>query len=301
MINRFFLQHWRAIDRSGWQLRGSVPRYLKARGLLAPTDRLHYSLVTTAFAAWTKRAAIFLLVVLFLAVPVVLGMEWQSYLSFEALMNHRERLEAWAASRRWEAFATYVAIYALAAGLSMPGVVFFTMAGGVLFGWLLGGLAAILGATFGGSLVFLLAKTSLGDLVRRWAEPHAERFAAGFREDAFSYVLLMRIVPLFPFAMGNLLPALCGVGFGTFFCATLLGVVPMTMVFALLGASLDDAFAVQIAEYRTCLAASGLNCRVTFSIWTALSPKLMVAIVMLGIIVLIPVAMKRFHPPTARM
>jgi uncharacterized membrane protein YdjX (TVP38/TMEM64 family) len=215
-------------------IRDLVPPYLRASDRLAPSDRPHYSLVTTAFAAWYRLAAIFLLVLLVLAVLVVLAMGWHNHLSLEAIIDHRERLGAWVSSRRLEALAAYVAIYAVAAGLAVPGVVFLTMAGGVLFGGLPGGLVAILGATFGGTLAFLLAKTALTNLVRSWAEPHVERFAAGFREDAFSYLLFMRIMPVFPFSMGNLLPALCGVSFGTFFCATLLGVAPMTMVFALL-------------------------------------------------------------------
>jgi uncharacterized membrane protein YdjX (TVP38/TMEM64 family) len=268
---------------------------LRASDRLDPADRPHYSLVTTAFAAWYRLAAIFLLVFLVLAALAVLGMGWHNHLSLEAIIDHRERLEAWISSRRLEALAAYVAIYAVAAGLAMPGVVFLTMAGGVLFEGLLGGSAAILGATFGGTLAFLLARTALRDLVRRWAQPYVESFAAGFREDAFSYLLFMRIVPIFPFSMGNLLPALCGVSFGTFFCATLLGVAPMTMVFALLGASLDDAFAAQIGEYRACRVAAGASCRMTFSIWSVLTPKLIAAIVLLGAVVLTPVALKRFR------
>jgi uncharacterized membrane protein YdjX (TVP38/TMEM64 family) len=262
---------------------------------VAPADRPHLSLVTIATAGWYRRAAVILLVVVVLAILVVLAMGWHRHLSLETIIDHRERLEAWIESRRLQALAAYVAIYAVAAGLAIPGVVFLTMAGGVFFGGLLGGSAAILGATLGGTLAFLLAKTALTDLVRNWAEPHVERFAAGFREDAFSYLLFMRIVPIFPFSMGNALPALCGVSFRTFFCATLLGVAPMTMVFALLGAGLDDAFAAQIGAYRTCLAASGLDCRIRFSVSSVLTPKLIAAIALLGAIALLPAVLKRFR------
>jgi uncharacterized membrane protein YdjX (TVP38/TMEM64 family) len=255
--------------------------------------RTDYSLITNAFAPAYRRAAIVLLVVLILAVLLVLATGWHRHLSLEAVVDYRERLEALVAGRRFKALAIYVALYACAAGLSLPGVAILTMGGGVVFGGLLGGAAAVIGATLGATAVFLLVKTGLRDLVRRWAGPQAERFAAGFRKDAFSYLLFMRIVPIFPFSMGNLLPALCGVSLGTFVAATLLGIIPMTAVFALLGASLDETLAAEIAEYRACLAGSGSACRIGFNFSTVLTPELLAAIAFLAVAALAPMAIRR--------
>ena len=100
----------------------------------------------------------------------------------------------------------FVALYAAAVALSLPGGAVLTLAGGFLFGWLLGGVASILAATIGASVVFLIARSALGEFLAARAGPWLSRFRQGFQEDAFSYLLFLRLVPIFPFWLVNLAP-----------------------------------------------------------------------------------------------
>lgn len=156
------------------------------------------------------------------------------YLTFAALDEHRIWLCA--AVARWGLLAAlvYIAAYAVLIALSVPGGVILTIAGGFLFGTWLGGICAVFGATLGATAVFLAARAGFGGLARR-AGPFLGRLEAGFRADAFNYLLVLRLVPLFPFWLVNLVPALAGVGLPTYLLATFIGIVPATFVYAGLG------------------------------------------------------------------
>lgn len=156
------------------------------------------------------------------------------YLTFSALADNRAWLCGLAA--RWGAAAAlaYIAAYAVIVALSVPGGAALTIAGGFLFGTWLGGLCAVIGATAGAVCIFLAARAGLGGLARR-AGPFLDRLEAGFRADAFNYLLVLRLVPLFPFWLVNLVPALAGVGLPTFLAATFIGIIPATFVYASLG------------------------------------------------------------------
>ena len=152
------------------------------------------------------------------------------------------------------------------------------MTGGFLFGTLFGTVFAVVGATIGAVGVFLVARTALGDLLReRLGHGTLERMADGFRENAFSYLLVLRLVPLFPFFMVNLAPAFLGVSLRTYALATLLGIVPGAFVFASVGAGLGDVF-----EMGGIVSASGL-----------LTPRIVTALVGLAALALVPIAYKR--------
>lgn len=156
------------------------------------------------------------------------------YLTFAAFAANRSSLCDLAA--RWGAVAAalYIAVYALVVALSIPGGAILTIIGGFLFGTWLGGLCAVVGATLGAAGIFLAARAGLGGLARR-AGPLFGKLEAGFRADGFNYLLFLRLVPLFPFWLVNLVPALAGIGLPTFLLATFLGIVPGTFVYASLG------------------------------------------------------------------
>lgn len=160
------------------------------------------------------------------------------YVSFEALGQHRDTLTAWVAAHRVLAPLLYVGIYAAAIACSLPGGVILTVTGGFLFGTLLGGACALVGASLGATATFLAARTALRDVMRARAGPALQRMEAGFRRDAFSYLLVLRLVPLFPFFLVNLVPALLGVPLRTYVVATVIGIVPGTFVFASVGRGL---------------------------------------------------------------
>lgn len=213
----------------------------------------------------------------------------QRYASFEALREHRSELVAFVAKHGALAPALFVAIYAAATAMSLPGGLVLSVTGGFLFGTLLGTTFAVAGATIGAIGVFLVAQTAFGDVLRRRLSGGAlERMAEGFRENAFSYLLVLRLVPLFPFFVVNLAPAFLGVRLQSYALATLIGIVPGAFVFASVGAGLGDVFEV-----------SG-----TFSPAELLTPKIGTALVGLAVLSLAPVAYRRFaakrriHVPT---
>src|SRR5438552_15594317 len=85
---------------------------------------------------------------------VILAMGWHRELSFETLVRHRASIDAFVAQHYVTALAAFVALYIVVTALSIPGAVVLTICGGILFGWLAGGLAAIVGATTGATIIF---------------------------------------------------------------------------------------------------------------------------------------------------
>ena len=159
-------------------------------------------------------------------------------LSFEALGRHRAWLTGWVGANPVLAGLVYVGAYAGAVALSIPGAVVLTLAGGFLFGALAGTLLTVTGATIGAVLVFLLARAVLGPgVLDRFGET-AQRLAAGIRRNAWSYLLVLRLVPLFPFVLVNLVPAFAGVALPVYAATTFIGILPGTAVFSLAGAGL---------------------------------------------------------------
>jgi uncharacterized membrane protein YdjX (TVP38/TMEM64 family) len=227
------------------------------------------------------------------AVAAIVAMGWQRQISLETLIRYRAMVETFVAAHRLAALAGYVACYAVAAGLALPGVVFLTMGAGVFFGGLVGGFAAVIGATIGAAVVFAVGKLALRDLAMRRIGPQMERFAKGFRESAFSYLLFLRLVPIFPFSLGNLLPAVCDVRFATFVAATAIGIAPMTFAIAFFGAGLDSALAPQLARYHACVSSGAADCRLDFALSMAVTPQLVGALAALGVAALLPVLVKR--------
>lgn len=239
------------------------------------------------------HGAIILLLVILAFAALMVAMGWQKEMSPEALVRHRATIEDFIAAHYRSALAAFIACYAGAAALSLPGVVFLTIAGGVFFGGLVGGIAAVTGATLGATGVFLAAKLALRSIAMRRIGPQVIHLLEGFRENAFSYLLFLRLVPIFPFSLGTLLPAICNVRLRTFISATFLGITPMTLAISFFGAGLDSALAVQIENYRACLLAGKLDCRIDFDLRMVVTPQLVTALVALGMAALLPVIIRR--------
>jgi uncharacterized membrane protein YdjX (TVP38/TMEM64 family) len=153
----------------------------------------------------------------------------------------------------------------------------------------------MVGATLGAIIVFLIACTSVGDALVQRAGPRLKRLADGFREDAFSYLLFLRLVPVFPFWLVNLAPPLFGVPLKTFALATAIGIVPGTFAFAFAGAGLDSVIAAQKAAKQACIAAGGSDCYLHIDLHALVTPKLLVAFAVLGLVALIPVVLRRWY------
>ncbi len=241
----------------------------------------------------TRRVAPLLAVVLLAGLAYyLLGRE---ELSLEALVRHREAIDSFVTEHRIFAMLAFVGLYIIAVALSVPGATFLTVSGGFLFGLVPGALAAVIGATIGATLIFLVARTALGEPLLRWAGPRASQLARGFRDDAFSYLLFLRLVPAFPFFLVNLVPAFAGVGLWPFVGATALGIIPASFVYAFAGTGLDSVIAAQKSSYEACLAAGRSDCKLVFDALDILTPELIGALVALGLLALVPVAVRRLR------
>jgi len=216
-------------------------------------------------------------------------------LSLETLVRHRASLGAFVSAHQLSALAAFVGLYVVVVALSIPGAALLTVAGGFLFGVVIAGTAVVVGATVGATLVFLIARGAIGDFLVRRAGLRMARIGEGFRADAFNYLLFLRLVPVFPFWLVNLAPAIFGVGLGPFVAATALGIIPGTFAFAYVGQGLDSVIAAHGAAYDACVAAGGANCHIGFDLRAAVTSDLILAFVALGIAALIPVILKWFR------
>lgn len=224
-----------------------------------------------------KRAAP--LVLLAVLAATVFSLDLHRYLTLDALRDNRQALQAAVADNFALSVLAYMVGYAVAVAVSLPGATILTLAGGFLFGAVLGGTLAVTAATLGAVLVFLAAKTVVGDSLRRRAGPFLRRMEDGFRTNAFSYLLFLRLVPAFPFWAVNLVSALAGVGLPVFAIATFIGIIPGTFVFAAFGAGLGDLF------------AAGGDIRLS----DVLSPTMILAFAGLGLLALLPVAIRKWR------
>src|SRR6185295_14291022 len=125
------------------------------------------------------------------------------------------------------------------------------------FGGLIGGTAAVIGATIGATIVFLIARSALGETLTLRAAPWMSKLREGFKEEALSYLLFLRLVPAFPFWFVNIAPAILGVSLKTYVVATFFGIIPATFAFASAGAGLDSVVMAAKAEYAACVARKG--------------------------------------------
>ncbi len=248
-------------------------------------------------AGWRRAAP---LIVLVAAAILVLAMGWHRALTLETLVRHRAELMAFVNEHVLGAIAAFVALYVAVVSLSLPGATILTVAGGILFGTAIGGVAAMVGATLGAAVIFLVARSAFGETLVRRAGPRLQKLAEGFRRNAVSYMLFLRLVPVFPFFLVNLAGAAFRVPLPTFVATTAIGIVPATFAFALTGRGLDSALAAQAEAFRACEAAGRSDCEIGFDLYAALTPQLLLAMFALGCLALVPVFVSRFQAPPDR-
>jgi uncharacterized membrane protein YdjX (TVP38/TMEM64 family) len=243
---------------------------------------------TSNTAALTKKWGPLAVIVILMAIGFSQG--WHQYLSLDSLVKNRELLRGYVEQNYLLMVGGFALAYIAAVALSFPGASFLTIGGGFLFGWAVGGAATVLSATIGASLIFLAARSSFGESLRSKAGGFIDRFAEGFREDAFNYLLFLRLVPLFPFWLVNLAPALFNVKLRSYFFATLFGILPGTFAYAFIGSGLDSVIEAQHAANPAC--ATDPNCTVTLDTSAIITPELIAAFVALGVVSLIPPVLK---------
>jgi uncharacterized membrane protein YdjX (TVP38/TMEM64 family) len=232
-------------------------------------------------------------VVALLAAGYALG--WHRYFTLESLVQHREMLASFTASHHVLSIALFAAVYIVAVAISFPGASILTVLAGLLFGWLEGAIIAMVSATLGATIVFQIAKSAFGDVLAQKAGPFLKRFRDGFSEDAFNYLLFLRLVPAFPFWVVNIAPALANVKLRTFVVTTILGIIPGSFAFASVGSGLNSIIETHQAAHAQCVATKSLaECPFELTTSSLVTPQLIAGFVALGVVALIPVALKKW-------
>lgn len=212
-----------------------------------------------------------------------LGVAWACglphALSFESLARSQGALHAWRDAHPCAALLLYLGLFTGGVALSLPISEFLTIAGGMLFGTTLGTACAVPSGALGAILVFLAARHALRPLVAARAGPLMARIGPALERDGFHALLALRLLPIFPFWLVNLAAALAGMRLAPYAAATSIGIVPITVVFASVGAGLSDVLA---AGRRPDLSL-------------LLSPPVLLPLAALAVLALLPIAWRRWR------
>lgn len=209
------------------------------------------------------------------AVALFFALGGARWLRLETLLAHRAELIDLVQRNYLPMLLAACAVYAAAVAVSVPGATVLSLAAGLLFGRWVGTAVVVVGATAGATIVFLAARYLFADAARRRLGERGERLTRAFEADAVSYLLFLRLTPLVPFWLANLIPAFTPVSTRTYVLTTAVGIVPGSFVFANLGESLGR------------IDTPG----------QLVSTEVLVALALLGVLSLVPIAIRRLRPP----
>lgn len=194
------------------------------------------------------------------------------YLSLDTVKANRDSLLDFTQEHYGPAVVLFILVYILQTAFSLPGATIMTLAGGFLFGSLWATLYVNIGATTGATLAFLAARYLFHQWVERKFGDRLGPFQEGFAKNAFSYLLTLRLIPLFPFFLVNLLSGLTRVRVSTYVAATAVGIIPGSFVYTFAGRQLGT-----------------IN-----SLSELASPRLLLAFSLLGLLILVPIVYRKF-------
>jgi len=188
---------------------------------------------------------------------------WHTHLSPSALGENAVYLNNLVQENFWLVLLAFVGIYIAATAFMVPASAL-TIGGGFLFGTYVGAPATVVGATIGACVLFTAAKSSIGETLKSIAGPFVGKMEAGFNENALSYLFTLRLIPLFPFAVVNIAPAILGAKFRDYFISTALGIIPGTIAYTLIGSGLrgtllDAAAKGETADVGALVKAAATN------------------------------------------
>ena len=220
--------------------------------------------------ARAHRGRLVVIAVFIVAIAAFFALGGARWLSIDTLRAERSTLIAFADRHFAAALALALLVYVGVISLTLPTFVL-TLASGLVFGRWVGTAVAVAGLTSGATVVFVAARYLFADVARRRLGRRGRRIAAGFADHAWSYMLFVRVVPLFPFVLVNLASAVAPIPLSTYVIATAIGVVPATFVYANLGEALGRVDSID----------------------AAMSPDVVFGLVLLGLLALTPVVVGR--------
>lgn len=236
---------------------------------MSPNQRV---LTSEAESTSSMYGKLVLAVVFLSAIGAFYFFDLMAYLSLDVLKANRDKLLTFTEDHYVSAVGLFILIYITQTAFSLPGATIMTLTGGFLFGSAWAALYVNVGATTGATLAFLAARYLLRDWVEARFGNRLEAFQAGFAKNAFNYLLTLRLIPLFPFFLVNLLSGLTRIKVGTYVAATALGIIPGSLAYTFAGRQL--ATINSLAELA--------------------SPRLLLAFTILGLLFLMPVIYKKF-------
>ncbi|WP_156892587.1 TVP38/TMEM64 family protein [Salaquimonas pukyongi] len=228
-------------------------------------------------------------------IAALLGGAWFAglfdYISLSSIIMHREALGDFVSRNFILGIAGFILLYAGLVAISFPGASLLTIAAGFLFGGLVGGMATVVGATLGAAIIFEVARSSFGDTLEKRTGRFVEKMRKGFQEDSFLYLLTLRLTPVFPFWVINIVPALLKMRLAPYVLATFIGIIPGTLAYSYIGSGLDSVIMAQERANPGC-AAQG-TCEIDPA--SLITGDVIIAMVALGIISLLPVVVKKLR------
>lgn len=201
------------------------------------------------------------------------------YLTFETIKENRQLILSYIDQYPLLMPFLFTLIYVVMTALSLPGGALLSILGGFIFGVPLSTIYVVVGATIGATIIFSAARTAMGDLLKRKAGPFLLKMETGFQKNAASYLLFLRLIPLFPFWLVNIAPAFFNVKTRTYLWTTFLGIIPGAYVFTQAGNGLGAIF------------DSGKE----FSVETVFNIEIKIALIVLALFALIPIFVKRLR------
>ena len=215
---------------------------------------------------------IILVLVFILAIVLIKVFELDAYFTFENLKAQQESLAAFVEANYVLTVVGFVLLYIFSVALMVPIATILTLAGGVLFGAVLGAVFVNIGATFGAVLAFLFARYLIGDKIQQKYKTQLEKFNKELEENKFQYLFSLRFLPIFPFFLVNFFCGVAKVDLKTFFITTSVGIIPGSFVYTFAGSQLANIHALE-------------------DIFTK---EILFAFILLGVLSLVPVIVKKF-------
>jgi len=216
---------------------------------------------------------------------------WFDYVSLSSLIMHREALGGFVSQNLVIGLLAYIALYAGLVAISFPGASLLTIAAGFLFGGIVGGIATVFAATLGAVIIFQIARSSFGEAMQKRTGRFVEKMRKGFQEDSFLYLLTLRLTPVFPFWVINIVPALLNMRLAPYAIATFVGIIPGTLAYAYIGAGLDSVIMAQEIAHPGCAAAG--TCKIDPG--SLITTEVIIAMAGLGFISILPVIVKKLR------
>jgi uncharacterized membrane protein YdjX (TVP38/TMEM64 family) len=227
--------------------------------------------------AWSPRR-LWLLLPIALILILFFALDLQRFIGLAELREHQAEWRSFIEHNLPTAMLIFLGVYTAVVVLSIPGAAFGTLIGGFLFGATTAFPMVVVASTLGSTVLFLIARSALGTLLEAKAGPWFARLEEGFRRDEWSYMFFLRVTPLVPFFIVNLVPAFLGVDLLCFVVTTFFGIMPIAFIYCLAGAGIGDALQVG-----------------TFSIGAIFTPKVVLALTGLGALALVPALLHRFR------